>query len=84
MRRAQTFRKIVLDNTWALWDSPKAYSVSVSDDRVNWGSPVAAGPGQSGITTIAFPARTARYIRITQTGTDPLYHWSVYELDVYR
>jgi hypothetical protein len=84
MRRAQTFRKIVLDNTWALWDSPKAYSVSVSNDARRWSSPVAQGAGQSGITTITFPEQTARYVRITQTGTDATYHWSIYELDIYR
>jgi len=27
MKGARTFREIVLDNTWALWNSPKAYSV---------------------------------------------------------
>jgi hypothetical protein len=81
--RDRTFHKIVLDNTWALWDSPNAYSVSVSRDGASWGSPIAAGSGELGITTIAFPARTARYIRITQTGTNPTYHWSIYELDVY-
>ena len=80
----KTFNKIVLDNTWALWDSPNAYSVTVSRDGVNWGIPIATGSGNLGITTITFPALTARYIRITQTGVDPTYHWSIYELDVYR
>jgi len=84
MRREETFAKIVLDNTWALWDSPKAYSVSISRDGAHWGSPIATGPGQLGITAVAFPAQTARYIRITQTGADATYHWSIYELDVYR
>jgi hypothetical protein len=84
MGRARTFRKIVLDNTWALWDSPKAYAVSVSDDGVHWSVPIAAGAGELGITTITFPAQTARCIRITQTGSDAAYHWSIYEMDVYR
>lgn len=83
MKRPQRFHKIVLDNTWALWDSPKAYSVSVSDDGVNWSAPVATGAGQLGITTIVFPEHTGRFIRITQTGTDATYHWSIYEIDVY-
>jgi len=83
MMRPRTFRKIVLDNTWALWDSPKGYAVSVSNDGETWGPPVAVGAGSLGITTIVFPAQTARYIRITQTGTDPTYNWSIYELDVY-
>jgi alpha-L-rhamnosidase len=84
MKRAQTFRKIVLDNTWALWDSPKAYAVSVSNDGENWGPPLAAGAGPLGITTITFPTQTARYVRITQTGADPTYNWSIYELDIFR
>ena len=69
-----TFDKIVLDTTWALWDSPDKYSVSVSNDDTNWGNPIATGSGQLGITTITFPAQTARYIRITQTGTNATYH----------
>ena len=83
MKQARAFRKIVLDNTWALWDSPKAYAVFVSNDGVNWGNPVATGVGQLGITTITFPAQTGRHVRITQTGADSAYHWSIYELDIY-
>ena len=84
MKQAQTFDKIVLDNTWAQWDSPNQYSVSVSADGTNWGDPIATGSGQLGITTITFAPQTARYIRITQTGSDAKYHWSIYELDVCR
>jgi len=84
MKQEQAFEKIVLDTTWALWDSPDKYSVSVSNDGTNWGNPIATGSGQLGITTITFPAQTARYIRITQTGTNATYHWSIYELDVCR
>jgi F5/8 type C domain-containing protein len=81
---AKTFSKIVLDTTWALWDSPERYSVTVSNDGLEWGTPVATGSGTPGITSIAFPRQTARFIRITQTGTNTTYHWSIYELDVYR
>jgi peptidoglycan/xylan/chitin deacetylase (PgdA/CDA1 family) len=84
MKQEQAFYRIVLDNTWALWDSPDKYSVSVSNDGTNWGDPIATGSGQLGMTTITFPAQTARYIRITQTGTNATYHWSIYEFDVYR
>jgi hypothetical protein len=84
MQQPQTFDKIVLDNTWALWDSPNTYAVAVSNDGTTWGDPVATGSGQLGITTIAFPQQTARYFRITQTGQNAKYHWSIYELDVFR
>ena len=73
----------VMDNTWALWDSPAEYAVSVSKDGSSWGEPVAKGRGQLGITTVTFPVQTARYLRITQTGTDAKYNWSIYELDVF-
>jgi hypothetical protein len=84
MRRQETFHKLVLDTTWALWDSPNAYAVTVSRDGVKWGKPIATGQGQMGITTIVFRAQHARFIRITQTGSDPTYNWSIYEADVYR
>jgi len=84
MKATQTFDKIVLDTTWALWDSPEKYAVSVSNDGAAWGTPIATGSGQLGLTTITFPAQTARYLRVTQTGTNTTYHWSIYEFDVYK
>jgi hypothetical protein len=84
MKRPQTFDKIVLDNTWALWDSPRQYSVAVSLDGTDWSDPIATGAGELGITTIVFPQQTARFIRVMQTGRDAKYHWSIYEFDVYR
>ncbi len=83
MQKEQTFSKIVLDNTWALWDSPAGYSVTVSADGKTWSDPIAKGAGQLGITAIRFPDQKARYLRITQIGTNPKYHWSIYELKVY-
>ena len=84
MLEKQSFDKIVLDCTWALFDTPNKYSVSVSNDDKNWGTPVATGSGQLGITTITFPLQNARYLKITQAGRDTTYNWSVYEIDVFR
>ena len=83
MQKDQSFSKIALDNTWALWDSPAGYAVSVSSDGNTWSDPIATGKGSLGITTITFPRQSARYLRVTQTGSDPTYHWSTYELDVF-
>jgi hypothetical protein len=83
MQKDQSFSKIALDNTWALWDSPAGYAVSVSSDGNTWSDPIATGKGSLGITTITFPRQSARYLRVTQTGSDPTYHWSIYELDVF-
>jgi len=83
MKRDERFAKIVLDNTWALWDSPDTCAVTVSKDGITWSGPIATGHGELGITTITFPEQTARYLRITQTGTNVTYHWPIYELDVF-
>lgn len=84
MKTKQSFDKIVLDNTWALWDSPNQYVVTVSDNGKDWSKPIATGTGKLGINRIVFPTQNARFIRITQTGSDKTYHWSVYEMEVYR
>ena len=82
MRQAQTFDSIVLDNTWALWDSPAKVAVTVSNDGTAWGAPIATAAGSLGITRISFPTQTARFIRVTQTGTNAKYTWSINEFDV--
>jgi mono/diheme cytochrome c family protein len=63
---------------------PRAYEVHVSLDGQAWGLPVATGKGAPGSTTIVLerPVR-ARYIRITQTGTEDAPAWSVARLQVY-
>jgi hypothetical protein len=84
MKELRTFNKIVLDNTWALWDSPNRYTVTISSNGNAWSAPLAQGPGHLGITKITFPCQTARYIRVTQSGSDPKYHWSIYEFSVFN
>jgi hypothetical protein len=84
MKKMQTFDKIELDNTWALWDSPKKYSVVVSNDGKKWSKPIAEGTGPLGITHIVFPRQTARFIKIIQNGIDEKYNWSIFEMDVLR
>jgi hypothetical protein len=84
MKKPERFDKIVLDNTWALWHSPNQFEVTVSNDGKDWSKPIAVGSGKLGITEIPFPSQLARFIKITQTGTDTMYNWSVYEMDVYR
>jgi hypothetical protein len=84
MKQQNLFNKIELDNTWALWDSPKNYSVEVSNNGIAWSKPITTGSGTLGITEITFSPQRARYIRVKQNGTDPLYHWSIYELSVFN
>jgi autotransporter-associated beta strand protein len=82
MGSAKTFFRIVLDAGTSSGDYPQDYQVNVSNDGVNWGSPVASGAGSAAVTTISFPSQTARYIRVTQTGTSGGW-WSIHEFNVY-
>ena len=83
MKQAQTFDKIVLDNSWAPYGYPQSYEVHVSNNGVDWGMPVATGKGHVYMTTIVFPKQTARYLKITQTGAKN-HPWSIFELEVYK
>ncbi len=84
MKTKQSFSKIELENSWALWDSPKEFEVRISNDGKTWSAPIATGKGQLGITPITFKTQASRFIKITQTGTDPTYHWSIYEMQVFK
>jgi uncharacterized repeat protein (TIGR02543 family) len=78
---AQTFSQIALDAGGS--DYPRGYQVNVSNDGSNWGSAVATGSGSGAVTTINFATQTARYIRVTQTGSSSVNWWSIYEFNVY-
>jgi hypothetical protein len=81
MRAAQTFRQLTLDATGSAGDYPRGYQVFVSNDGSTWGSPVATGAGTAGVTTVSFATRSARYVRIVQTGSASSW-WSLHELNV--
>jgi hypothetical protein len=84
MKQRQSFNKIVMDTVWAIYDTPAGYAIYVSDDKANWGTPVATGTGERwGITAATFPTKTGRYIKIEQTGTKKQV-WSLFEVDVLR
>jgi hypothetical protein len=83
MLKTQRFNKIVLASKDNPDDYPRGYKVMVSEDGADWGEPVVSGAGSSATTTLFFVARTARYIRIEQTGSDPSRWWSIHELKVY-
>lgn len=79
----QTFDRIVLDSEASKNDYPRNYAISVSDDNSNWQTVVYNGAGDSATTTIDFHDKTARYIKIEQTGSSSKYYWSVHELAIY-
>jgi WD40 repeat protein len=86
MRSVHSFSKIVLDNTNSPQDFPRGYAVMVSNDGIHWSRPIAAGSNAGLVsrdyTLITVPRRTARYIRVQQTGSAD-YWWSIAEFYVY-
>lgn len=78
------FNQIILDsekNSTSEQDYPRNFKVEVSQDGTNW-TTVATGEGRRKATPINFPAVTARYFKITQTGSTANW-WSIGELNVY-
>ena len=81
MLTAQTFTQITLDSGA---DYARNYSVFASNDQANWGTAIAQGTGVEGVTTIAFAAKTARYLQIRQaTAATVGAWWSITELNVF-
>jgi F5/8 type C domain len=87
-----------LDLAGSLQDYPRGVAVAVSDDGERW-EPVsvaitAVGPlywtgthalrGGLERMVLRFPARTTRFVRLEQTGHDPLFAWSMHEIRAYR
>jgi hypothetical protein len=84
MGSMQSFSQITLDLNGQANDSAVSYSVTVSNDGTNWGSPIAMGTGGVALITITFAQQTARYVRITQTGTSAAAAWwSIEELNIW-
>jgi hypothetical protein len=83
MGQTNTIYRLVLDAASSSSDYPQGYQVNLSYDGAIWGSPVATGAGSSAVTTISFPTNTARYIRVTQTGSVGGLWWSIHEFNVF-
>ena len=63
---------------------PRAYQVQVSMDGTTWSSPVASGQGLP-LTVASFAPVRARFVRITQTGSDAgAPAWVVQNLRLFR
>ncbi|MFB5674109.1 discoidin domain-containing protein [Paenibacillus terreus] len=79
--KVQSFNQIVMDSTGSPEDYARGYQLLVSKDGETWGSPVVEGNGAASKMTLTFPAQTARYIKVIQTGKDSRW-WSISEFRV--
>ncbi|MFC8720580.1 discoidin domain-containing protein [Kitasatospora sp. NPDC057198] len=74
--------RITMDSGGSANDYARGYQVYLSTDGTSWGSPVATGTGTGALVTVDFPARSARYVKVVQTGTSTSW-WSITEFNAY-
>ena len=80
--QTRTIGKVTLDSSRSPNDEPAGYSLSTSTNGSNF-QVAATGSGQSnGNTEINFTDRSARYVRITQTGSKNRNWWSIHQISV--
>ncbi|SFB06457.1 F5/8 type C domain-containing protein [Cohnella sp. OV330] len=66
----------------ATFDYARGYRVELSVDGERW-TTAAAGTGSAQLLRLSWPAQDARYIKVTQTGYDGFWRWTINELNVY-
>jgi beta-glucosidase len=82
MGAAHRVDRITLDAAGSTGDHPCGCHLLLSADGTTWGTPVATGSGTAALVTIGFPARTARHLRVVQTGSASSW-WSIAEFNAY-
>jgi hypothetical protein len=83
MTSAESFNEIILDSAGSTNDYARGYEVFVSNDGANFGSAIASGAGSGALITVQFPAQSARYIKVVQTGSSSSW-WSIAEFNAYH
>jgi len=77
---AQTVGRVALH-----WEAAygRSYRIEVSTDNTTWSTAFATTTGDGGTDIIAFPQRTARYVRMFGLTRATSYGFSLYEMEVY-
>jgi hypothetical protein len=81
LNQVRMVRGLALDTAGSPKDYPRGYAVSLSSDRSRW-TEVARAAANDRALDIEFSPYPARYIRIEQTGQDPVYWWSIHGVSV--
>lgn len=79
--KVQTVSHVRLDTDRSPQDYPRGYVVKVSSDGQNWIA-VAENRNNDRPLNVTFSPRNIRYIRIEQTGSDPIFWWSIHDIDI--
>ena len=83
MGSARTFTRIDMDANPQPTDYPRGYDVYVSNDGINWGSPIASQSPTTAYTSITFSAQTKRYIKVQLDTPNASFWWALFEFKVY-
>jgi beta-glucosidase len=78
---ARTFSTVVMDSAGSTSDYARGYQIAVSADGITWRT-AGTGTGTTAVVTAPIGSQTARYVRITQSGSAASW-WSIAELNLY-
>jgi len=79
--QVRTISQISLNNDLSPRDYPRGYVAKLSTDEQSWQT-VAENPNNDRPLAISFSPQHTRFIRIEQTGSDPIYWWSIHRIDL--
>ena len=79
---ARTFRRVALDSGGNLGDYARGWEVAVSNDSTTWRT-VANGSSYGQLTTIDVRPVSARYLRITSSGSAGNW-WTLADVRLYN
>jgi hypothetical protein len=83
LQSAKKFNKVVMNSTGSNNDYAHHYKIETSNDDHTY-TQVFSGNGSGAVVTSTFTATTARYVKVTLTGSDTGNHWwSMYEVSVF-
>ena len=68
----------------SIHEYPRSYKVQVSDDGISFETTLNEGSTAAVFNQIFFQPVNTRFIRITQTGLDPVHPWAIHELNLLR
>lgn len=80
--RRTAFRRVAIDSGDNLGDYARGWQLSASDDGTTWRT-LAAGTGTGQLTNVDVPLTSARYVRVTATGSAGNW-WSLADIRLYR
>ncbi|HLJ56124.1 MAG TPA: discoidin domain-containing protein, partial [Chthonomonadaceae bacterium] len=82
MGAKRSFSRMLIDTRSRFADYARGYEVYVSNDGTNWGAPIAHGACTQSALRLAFPAQSARYVKLVQTGKT-WHPWVIANIEVY-